>query len=202
MTMITPSYLGETIEYSSLHACRSTLEDPTTIVERLSGVQLFFANMARAPAANECSRHVMPLGQSNRQANIEERLQSANVCLPRLATRRFAKRDAGGGMKDGAAFVSQPVAIRLCQPEVDLAEVAGKDRGSRQFTTKALAPVSENFANPVARAGLARIAHENRDGASAGKQVAQQILTEETCRPRQEDASPSRHISAHIRMNK
>ena len=31
MTMITPSYLGETIEYSSLHACRSTLEDPTTV---------------------------------------------------------------------------------------------------------------------------------------------------------------------------
>ena len=32
MTMITPSYLGETIEYSSLHACRSTLEDPTPYV--------------------------------------------------------------------------------------------------------------------------------------------------------------------------
>ena len=32
MTMITPSYLGETIEYSSLHACRSTLEDPTIAV--------------------------------------------------------------------------------------------------------------------------------------------------------------------------
>ena len=32
MTMITPSYLGETIEYSSLHACRSTLEDPTRLV--------------------------------------------------------------------------------------------------------------------------------------------------------------------------
>ena len=31
MTMITPSYLGETIEYSSLHACRSTLEDPKTL---------------------------------------------------------------------------------------------------------------------------------------------------------------------------
>ena len=31
MTMITPSYLGETIEYSSLHACRSTLEDPTLV---------------------------------------------------------------------------------------------------------------------------------------------------------------------------
>ena len=33
MTMITPSYLGETIEYSSLHACRSTLEDPTNGVQ-------------------------------------------------------------------------------------------------------------------------------------------------------------------------
>ena len=35
MTMITPSYLGETIEYSSLHACRSTLEDPTQSLEYL-----------------------------------------------------------------------------------------------------------------------------------------------------------------------
>ena len=34
MTMITPSYLGETIEYSSLHACRSTLEDPTWATRR------------------------------------------------------------------------------------------------------------------------------------------------------------------------
>ena len=38
MTMITPSYLGETIEYSSLHACRSTLEDPT--LWRLCGLLL------------------------------------------------------------------------------------------------------------------------------------------------------------------
>ena len=35
MTMITPSYLGETIEYSSLHACRSTLEDPTALTATL-----------------------------------------------------------------------------------------------------------------------------------------------------------------------
>ena len=39
MTMITPSYLGETIEYSSLHACRSTLEDPTLGRARM-GLQL------------------------------------------------------------------------------------------------------------------------------------------------------------------
>ena len=37
MTMITPSYLGETIEYSSLHACRSTLEDPTAGLPRGAG---------------------------------------------------------------------------------------------------------------------------------------------------------------------
>ena len=37
MTMITPSYLGETIEYSSLHACRSTLEDPTHAVVSVLG---------------------------------------------------------------------------------------------------------------------------------------------------------------------
>ena len=38
MTMITPSYLGETIEYSSLHACRSTLEDPTTASLYIDGL--------------------------------------------------------------------------------------------------------------------------------------------------------------------
>ena len=38
MTMITPRYLGETIEYSSLHACRSTLEDPTAAPERSADV--------------------------------------------------------------------------------------------------------------------------------------------------------------------
>ena len=40
MTMITPSYLGETIEYSSLHACRSTLEDPTFLRDDQGGLGL------------------------------------------------------------------------------------------------------------------------------------------------------------------
>ena len=39
MTMITPSYLGETIEYSSLHACRSTLEDPTRVMQQHSNTR-------------------------------------------------------------------------------------------------------------------------------------------------------------------
>ena len=40
MTMITPSYLGETIEYSSLHACRSTLEDPTRFSAKSTGPRI------------------------------------------------------------------------------------------------------------------------------------------------------------------
>ena len=38
MTMITPSYLGETIEYSSLHACRSTLEDPIKLAAAVPAI--------------------------------------------------------------------------------------------------------------------------------------------------------------------
>ena len=44
MTMITPSYLGETIEYSSLHACRSTLEDPTDMQRRVAELNVKWRN--------------------------------------------------------------------------------------------------------------------------------------------------------------
>ena len=54
MTMITPSYLGETIEYSSLHACRSTLEDPTLVTpSRRTGEEntaLLKSALSAAPA--------------------------------------------------------------------------------------------------------------------------------------------------------
>ena len=49
MTMITPSYLGETIEYSSLHACRSTLEDPTKLI----AVILDFMTLQRGQGDND-----------------------------------------------------------------------------------------------------------------------------------------------------
>ena len=61
MTMITPSYLGETIEYSSLHACRSTLEDPTV------GLDVVVLFLPVAPAAGPLSfrspiwRSTMPM---------------------------------------------------------------------------------------------------------------------------------------------
>ena len=53
MTMITPSYLGETIEYSSLHACRSTLEDPT------HGLSFDGALVAERAAGIPCSLFVL-----------------------------------------------------------------------------------------------------------------------------------------------
>ena len=46
MTMITPSYLGETIEYSSLHACRSTLEDPTLLLGSASRIHKLASGVA------------------------------------------------------------------------------------------------------------------------------------------------------------
>ena len=65
MTMITPSYLGETIEYSSLHACRSTLEDPTA-----SDVEAALAACRATGAA------VLPRGAGTSLAG-----QCANVAL-------------------------------------------------------------------------------------------------------------------------
>ena len=54
MTMITPSYLGETIEYSSLHACRSTLEDPTAragLAEKILPLDQICGEIVRRVAA-------------------------------------------------------------------------------------------------------------------------------------------------------
>ena len=59
MTMITPSYLGETIEYSSLHACRSTLEDPT--------------DLARQVAQAVSAKHRLPVFLYNKSASAPNR---------------------------------------------------------------------------------------------------------------------------------
>ena len=56
MTMITPSYLGETIEYSSLHACRSTLEDPMNF-ERDFLQQILDVQLRPEPAADPEPSH-------------------------------------------------------------------------------------------------------------------------------------------------
>ena len=60
MTMITPSYLGETIEYSSLHACRSTLEDPTL-------VKFGVAQMKAQPRKNSATGHIVLISSTSGQ---------------------------------------------------------------------------------------------------------------------------------------
>ena len=55
MTMITQSYLGETIEYSSLHACRSTLEDPTGDAQKRKQLVAVMMTELAVPSANETS---------------------------------------------------------------------------------------------------------------------------------------------------
>ena len=62
MTMITPSYLGETIEYSSLHACRSTLEDPTGIplLDQLQGIGDAFAHQDKTVNRTELIIFIRP----------------------------------------------------------------------------------------------------------------------------------------------
>ena len=59
MTMITPSYLGETIEYSSLHACRSTLEDPTSFNHQVQEGVIFFP-AERPHLGREQSHRILP----------------------------------------------------------------------------------------------------------------------------------------------
>ena len=56
MTMITPSYLGETIEYSSLHACRSTLEDPTKVRLSVHRIECLFLLSLEHEPIHDCHR--------------------------------------------------------------------------------------------------------------------------------------------------
>ena len=64
MTMITPSYLGETIEYSSLHACRSTLEDPMHASDRKVDLALLRIDAKDLPALELADSTALKPGQA------------------------------------------------------------------------------------------------------------------------------------------
>ena len=70
MTMITPSYLGETIEYSSLHACRSTLEDPTVLGEQC---------LRQGPTPAQYPRHVLRWGSGPHKPSTLRTYMSSGV---------------------------------------------------------------------------------------------------------------------------
>ena len=94
MTMITPSYLGETIEYSSLHACRSTLEDPTWPVHEADLiVSLFTRDYGRVRGvAKSAMRHGGANGSGRRvkrAGNAENRVLAPLPKLQERSSREF-----------------------------------------------------------------------------------------------------------------
>ena len=96
MTMITPSYLGETIEYSSLHACRSTLEDPTCPIMGCADD----AKMTRGQLAHHLkSNHVESAKELQPELLVNFGLQRCGQC-----TRLFAKN----GMKAHMRTCNRP----------------------------------------------------------------------------------------------
>ena len=98
MTMITPSYLGETIEYSSLHACRSTLEDPNRIV----------------PVLLQSERPLNPQGvavTAAEQVEIADRVY--HVILDEAVDRFLAPSRGGQTRPDKVAIFDALVAERL-----------------------------------------------------------------------------------------
>ena len=82
MTMITPSYLGETIEYSSLHACRSTLEDPTgraNVPDTVVGHPEVVLNLRILPGGEVFDISIIkPSGNPTYDAAIERAARSAS----------------------------------------------------------------------------------------------------------------------------
>ena len=83
MTMITPSYLGETIEYSSLHACRSTLEDPTVALDRLRKRRVDLVTLDRIVVAIERHGHA-GICERDRAAVIDDLSAIAERTLVRV----------------------------------------------------------------------------------------------------------------------
>ena len=91
MTMITPSYLGETIEYSSLHACRSTLEDPTALTTSvfvvancLAIAAIISGIVARWPRD---FHHTMEFNPSELEGSYDDLIKGAIDALIRSASK-------------------------------------------------------------------------------------------------------------------
>ena len=154
MTMITPSYLGETIEYSSLHACRSTLEDPTKtslrqshracrprILQRARGRGLLTRN-AGIRRANDAANFAR---QGLREARCDA-AQAAPLYIQEAIQRRLRR----GEWATGSARPSPPQAFLVgggpcgtltIRRRGGISEKPGKSRGRpHSAEARALAP--------------------------------------------------------------
>ena len=116
MTMITPSYLGETIEYSSLHACRSTLEDPTSVTPYYN-----------KPTQEGLYHHYKAIAESISLPvilyNVPPR---TNVNIEPGTVRRLSEIDNIIGVKEASGNVSQMTQVIEQVPE-DFLVLSGDD---------------------------------------------------------------------------
>ena len=158
MTMITPSYLGETIEYSSLHACRSTLEDPTqdivndsriketdrsAIVRARIGQGLFKERVSRIETkcritgvenpVHLIASHCKPW----RDSTNEERLNGENGLLLTPSIDHLFDRGFIGFENNGNLIISpiahRPSLQRMGIDSTEVVNVGGFTSGQKQF---------------------------------------------------------------------
>ena len=92
MTMITPSYLGETIEYSSLHACRSTLEDPTAQIVANSVASLHQADQTVAADEERIRNDTTQMEKTPERSVGQRTSTAADVLLQQLEGSLLAAR--------------------------------------------------------------------------------------------------------------
>ena len=137
MTMITPSYLGETIEYSSLHACRSTLEDPTAnsrqpeLVRGDMNAQMAATQMGAERIRQTCAQFgVAPVMESFAALlkGAAEELRTAIKALP------DAESSAEGFMDNDGVELDRPVrfavTVRVKSGEIEF-DFSNSDRQAR-----------------------------------------------------------------------
>ena len=140
MTMITPSYLGETIEYSSLHACRSTLEDPTQL-EHVPPTALYEAEQvnARIRIAAESDTRAMCRVDPRRQAAmdrardpIRRAARKNRWVLTQYPTTAYAA-DAAMDQDEYDAFVASAMFLDRPDPVAAWKELGRRQSGLVEF---------------------------------------------------------------------
>ena len=128
MTMITPSYLGETIEYSSLHACRSTLEDPTAdpdLIADARAVMTSFAPLGREIRAESGAWYIRRILPYRTQDN---RIEGVVITFADISEMKAAEREI-----QAARAYSDSVIDTIRQPLVVLDEQLSVVSVNRSF---------------------------------------------------------------------
>ena len=186
MTMITPSYLGETIEYSSLHACRSTLEDPTAtqtderrdLLRRVA--ELRDERLRDDPGALEAFARLLPLDPEDGRARQR---------LLEIARRLGAHERAAGVLTATAAASAAPMPRAEILMDVAklyenlLGDVARADSVYRQVLH--LAPDDASITLPACRA-LERIYTASGDSRKLCDMLRVQVDLEDDAASRRE----------------